>query len=72
MLWSGGLLCPGGNSQGDRWGGLGPALGLRGLDLNSTLRRDQGEPEGRTRGREGGESWVEKGEQGGERGKANL
>lgn len=32
-----GLLCWVGNSQGDRCGGLGPALGLRGLDLSSIL-----------------------------------
>lgn len=45
------LLCRGGNSQDDRCRGLGPALGLRGLDLSSIL---SGAP-----GRAGEESWRE-------------
>ena len=40
-----GLLCWGGNSQGDRCRGLGPALGLRGLDLSSILSGAPGRAE---------------------------
>lgn len=49
------LLCWGGNSQGDRCGGLGLALGLRGLDLSSILSGAPGRAaEEGWRGAEGG------------------
>lgn len=57
-----GLLCWGGNSQGNRCRGLGLALGLRDLDLSSIL---SGAP-GRA-----GEEREEEG-QGGKKREANL
>lgn len=46
------LLRRGRNSQGDRWGGLGPALGLRGLDLSSILSGAPGRAERKVGGEE--------------------
>lgn len=46
------LLRRGRNSQGDRWGGLGPALGLRGLDLSSILSGASGRAERKVGGEE--------------------